>query len=256
MFRKFSTGILALLTICGFAHAQEATSQGNATNFILIDYGFNLSADSEVNDSAVFGNDEDAGETSLRIQGSVIDDTDGFIGIGIGHRYANNLGAVLRYETGEMESGTLDLEIAPGSGIEAATIDNAFTTDVDSFFLEGAYFMPYSERIELWGLVGIGQAEVTTSTSLLTMTIAGETGSLIGVCSSSEDNTATRFGVGATYYLSQTQGFYGGVTISNYGDASFKVYDDDNDVCTNAKDTLTLDDIEATDLRIGYFRSF
>ena len=28
---------------------------------------------------------------------------------------------------------------------------------------EGAYFLPYSEQIELWGLVYVGQSEVTTS---------------------------------------------------------------------------------------------
>ncbi|CAI8177159.1 MAG: Uncharacterised protein [Alphaproteobacteria bacterium] len=43
--------------------------------------------------------------------------------------------------------------------------------------------------------------------------------------------------------------------MSNYGDASFKATDD-NGECTNANDTLSIDDIEATDLRIGYFRSF
>ena len=42
MLNKLSASVLALLTMSGFAYAQEATSQGNSTNFILVDYGFNL----------------------------------------------------------------------------------------------------------------------------------------------------------------------------------------------------------------------
>lgn len=249
MFGKFSSSFLAVLTISGFAYAQEATSQGNSTNFILIDYGLNLSADGDANDTATHSADN-----ALRLEGGVIDDSGGFIGIGIGHRYANNIGAVLRYETGELESGTLNIEIFPNNNqsITSANVPNGFTIDVDSFFLEGAYFMPYSEQIELWGLVGLGQSEVTTSTASLT--VNGGSDLVLAVCSSSEDNTATRFGVGATYYLSQTQGFYGGLTMSNYGDASFKA--EDGGECTNTDDTMTFDDLEATDLRIGYFRSF
>lgn len=218
---------------------------------MLIDYGFNLSADGDVNDSLAY-----SASDPLRLEDGIIDDTSGFIGIGIGHRYANNIGAILRYETGELDSGTMNVDVFPNNndGITSASIDNAFTTEVDSFFLEGAYFMPYSEQVELWGLVGLGQSEVTTSTNSLTFN-GDPTTSETAICSSSEDNTATRFGVGATYYLSQTHGFYGGVTMSNYGDASFKATDD-NGECTNANDTLSIDDIEATDLRIAYFRSF
>ena len=250
MFSKFSAGLLALLTMSGFAFAQEATSQENSTNFILIDYGFNLSADGDFNDTLPFNAEE-----PLQAEGNFVDDTNGFVGIGIGHRYANNIGAVLRYETGELESGNVTMNVFPNNdeGITSANIANTFTTEVESFFLEGAYFMPYSEQIELWGLVGIGQSEVTTSTNSLTFN--GGTDLITAICSSSEDNTATRFGAGATYYLSQTHGFYGGVTMSNYGDASFNTTDE-NDECTSEPDSASLDDIEATDLRIGYFRSF
>jgi hypothetical protein len=248
MLNKLTASVLALLTMSGFAYAQEATSQGNSTNFILVDYGFNLSADADVKESEAFN-----ASNAIRLQDGVIDDANGFVGIGIGHRYANNFGAVLRYETGELESGTMTVDIFPNNadGVTAATIDRPFTTDVESFFLEGVYFVPYSEQIELWGLVGVGQSEVETSTNSVTF---NETESETAICSSSEDNTATRFGIGATYYLDQTHGFYGGITMSNYGDASFKSTDDDG--CTNVDDSMSLEDIEATDLRIGYFRSF
>lgn len=254
-FGKFSAVVMAFTTIIGFAAAQEAASQSNSTNFLLIDYGINLSADGEENDTAVFGPDEDGGQSPLRLQDGVIDETSGFIGIGIGHRYANNIGAVLRYESGELDSGTINVEIAAGSDITEASAADAFTKEVESFFLEGAYFMPYSEQIELWGLVGVGQSEVTTSNNSVNLTAGGQSQVIPAICKSSEDNTATRFGAGATYYLSQTHGFYGGVTLSNYGDASFKATDE-NDVCTNQVDTFSVKDIDTTDLRIGYFRSF
>ena len=249
MLRKFSTSFLAIMTISSFAYAQEATSQGNSTNFILVDYGFNLSADADIKETTAF-----SASNPLRLKDGVVDDTNGFVGIGIGHRYANNIGAVLRYETGELESGTMNLEIFPNNdeSITSANLGGAFTTDVESFFLEGVYFVPYSEQIELWGLVGVGQSEVETSTNLISV---NEQPLVPAICSSSEDNTATRFGLGATYYLSQTQGFYGGITMSNYGDASFKATNDD-DECSNVDDTMSLEDIEATDFRIGYFRSF
>ena len=54
--------------------------------------------------------------------------------------------------------------------------------------------------------------------------------------------------------MNQTQGFYAGLTMSQYGDASFKAEDDGG--CSNQADTASIEDIEATDFRIGYFRSF
>ena len=259
MLNKLSASVLALLTMSGFAYAQEATSQGNSTNFILVDYGFNLSADADVKETKSLGLADD--ETTLLLTGEAVDDTSGFIGIGIGHRYDNNIAAVLRYETGETESGTLGTTIADGAdmGDEAntpLTSVNASSIDIDitTFMLEGVYFIPYSERIELWGLVGVGQSEVETNN--VSMTLNG-TETVLGVCGDSEDNTSTRLGVGGTYYMNQTQGFYAGITMSQYGDASYKMSaDDDAGGCTNEAESLTIDDIETTDFRIGYFRSF
>ena len=247
MFRKFTTSFLAIMTMSSFAYAQEASSQGNSTNFVMIDYGFNLSADATVAETETFSADN-----PIRLKGDPVDDTNGFVGIGIGHRYANNFSVILRYETGEMESGSNSIDTHPDGGINTAVLGSTWTTDVDSFFIEGAYFVPFTEQIEFWGLVGIGQSEVTTSTNTINI---DDGGYLPAICTDSEDNSSTRFGAGATYYLSQSHGFYGGITISNYGDASFKSTTDD-DVCGNEPDSMTFDDIEATDLRIGYFRSF
>ena len=257
MLNKLSASVLALLTMSGFAYAQEATSQGNSTNFILVDYGFNLSADADVKETKSLGLADD--ETTLLLTGEAVDDTSGFIGIGIGHRYDNNIAAVLRYETGETESGTLGTTIAEGAmmGDEddadplISTTLSSIDIDITTFMLEGVYFIPYSERIELWGLVGLGQSEVETNN--VSMTLNG-TETVLGVCGDSEDNTSTRLGVGGTYYMNQTQGFYAGITMSQYGDASYKLEDDG--VCTNEAETLSIDDIETTDFRIGYFRSF
>jgi hypothetical protein len=254
MLNKLSASVLALLTMSGFAYAQEATSQGNSTNFILVDYGFNLSADADIKETRTLGADEnDDSLTSLLLTGEAVDDTSGFIGIGIGHRYDNNIAAVLRYETGETESGTLGSIIAEGSGITSVAV-SSIDIDITTFMLEGVYFIPYSERIELWGLVGLGQSEVETNN--VPMTLNGTTTAL-GVCGDSEDNTSTRLGVGGTYYMNQTQGFYAGITMSQYGDASFKMTSNTDDFgCTNETETLSIDDIETTDFRIGYFRSF
>lgn len=259
MLNKLSASVLALLTMSGFAYAQEATSQGNSTNFILVDYGFNLSADADVKETKSLGLADD--ETTLLLTGEAVDDTSGFIGIGIGHRYDNNIAAVLRYETGETESGTLGATIAEGALFDEdndipLTSVNVSSIDIDitTFMLEGVYFIPYSERIELWGLVGVGQSEVETNN--VSMTLNG-TETVLGVCGDSEDNTSTRLGVGGTYYMNQTQGFYAGITMSQYGDASYKMSaDDDAGGCTNEAESLTIDDIETTDFRIGYFRSF
>lgn len=257
MLNKLSASVLALLTMSGFAYAQEATSQGNSTNFILVDYGFNLSADADVKETKSLGLADD--ETTLLLTGEAVDDTSGFIGIGIGHRYDNNIAAVLRYETGETESGTLGTTIAEGAmmgdendadPLTSATV-SSIDIDITTFMLEGVYFIPYSERIELWGLVGVGQSEVETNN--VSMTLNG-TETVLGVCGDSEDNTSTRLGVGGTYYMNQTQGFYAGITMSQYGDASYKL--EDNGGCTNEAESLSIDDIETTDFRIGYFRSF
>jgi hypothetical protein len=57
--------------------------------------------------------------------------------------------------------------------------------------------------------------------------------------------------------MNQTQGFYAGITMSQYGDASYKMTSSTDDFgCTNETETLSIDDIETTDFRIGYFRSF
>ena len=248
--RYFLTFLAAFFGSSAIALAEDNIQTGSATNFVLIDYGLNLSADADIKNTMTLGTGGDeANESELLFSGEAVDDTSGFIGIGIGHRYDNNIAAVLRYETGETEAGTMSALIAEGSpitSVDVASID----LDIATIMLEGVYFIPYSERIELWGLVGIGQSEVETNK--VSATIDGT--AVIAVCGDSEDNTSTRLGVGATYYMNQTQGFYSGLTMSQYGDASFKAEDDGG--CSNQADTASIEDIEATDFRIGYFRSF
>ena len=247
--RYFLTFLAAFFGSSAIALAEDNIQTGSATNFVLIDYGLNLSADADIKDTAPLGTDDEANESELLFSGEAVDDTSGFIGIGIGHRYNNNIAAVLRYETGETEAGTMGALIAEGSPITSVDV-GSIDLDITTIMLEGVYFIPYSERIELWGLVGIGQSEVETNK--VSATIDGT--AMIAVCGDSEDNTSTRLGVGATYYMNQTQGFYAGLTMSQYGDASFKAEDDGS--CSNQADTASIEDIEATDFRIGYFRSF
>lgn len=66
MLRKFSTSFLAIMTIGSFAYGQEATSQGNSTNFILVDYGFNLTSDADIKDTMTLGTGgEENNESSI-----------------------------------------------------------------------------------------------------------------------------------------------------------------------------------------------
>ena len=255
--RYFLTFLAAFFGSSAIALAEDNIQTGSATNFVLIDYGLNLSADADIKDTMTLGTDDEANESELLFSGEAVDDTSGFIGIGIGHRYDNNIAAVLRYETGETEAGTVGALIADGAtdgdGNAITSVDVGSNTDLDitTIMLEGVYFIPYSEQVEFWGLVGVGQSEIETNN--VSATING-TETIIAVCGDSEDNTSTRFGAGATYYMDQTQGFYAGLTMSQYGDASFKA--EDNGGCSNQADTASIEDIEATDFRIGYFRSF
>jgi hypothetical protein len=248
--RNLLSVLLVATASSSMAFADDHMSGSGATNFILIDYGFNLQADADENEAMPHGPDETLEDvTELLIDDGVVDDNSGF-GIGVGHRYSNNIAAVLRYETGELESGTINVQIHPGSEITQASINGNVTIDVTSFMLEGVYFMPYSESVEFWGMLGIGQTELKTSN--VSASINSE--DMLAICSDTEDNTSTRFGVGATYYLSQTNGFYGGIAMSNYGDVGFR--EADGDACGTAPDSLSVDDVESTDFRIGYFRSF
>ena len=256
MLKRLSVSLLAFLTVGSFAHAQESATQGNSTNFILVDYGINLSADGDETESMSLGLGGDAAnETELLLSDGTVDDSSAF-GIGVGHRFGNNVAAVLRYESGELESGTPSIQIAPGSAITSTSLVGSITTDITTVMLEGVYFVPYSERVEFWGMLGLGQTEIETPNASASVTTAEGTSTSQVLCSASDDNTSTRFGAGATYYMSQTHGFYAGVAMTNYGDAGFIEYDENTGACSGTRDSLTVDDIETTDLRFGYFRSF
>lgn len=242
--------VIAFLASSQIAIADDHAGTSGSANFILLDYSINMSADTDEKDTTPLG-DGSGNTTPINIDDGLVDDTSGFFGIGIGHRYSSNIAAVLRYETGELESGSYTTQL-----------DTSFTnvsvgptkTDVESFMLEAVYFMPYSEQVEFWGLLGIGRSELETSTTVISGTLSGSAVSFVAVCKRSKDNTSTRIGVGATYYMSQSNGFYGGITRSDYGDAEYNMYD--NNACTSTPDTLTLEDTTATDFRIGYFVSF
>ena len=87
MLSRLLISSLFLITANGVTSAQEAAQQSAATNFILIDYGFNLSADGDETDTLALGMaGDDNGETQMLLDDGIIDDTSGFIGVGIGHR--------------------------------------------------------------------------------------------------------------------------------------------------------------------------
>ena len=111
--------------------------------------------------------------------------------------------------------------------------------------LEGLYIVPYSEQLEFFILGGIGEAEIETHAAF------DATGQI--TCGAENTDTSIRVGIGATYFISQTSGFYAGLQRTEYGDVNIR--DHSSGACAGisaAKDK----DLESDDFRLGYFISF
>ena len=218
---------LGLSTNLAFAddHVNSAS-----TWFALVDFSTNLSTDAspEDNSSDPYG-------------GGLTDDLDMSWGLGLGYRYDNNIAAVLRYEEA-------DVEVASQVTIDGTAIPTTRSSDTEitNIMLEAAYFIPYSESLEFFVLGGIGEAEIETNE----IDLAGDQ----ATCGVKNDETSLRVGIGATYYMSQTNGFYAGITRTDYGDV--RIRDFDSGACSSSESTALDKDLETDDFRIGYFMSF
>lgn len=239
---------LACAASLSFAHADGHMEAASPGYFGLLDLSFNIDVDGQPKDANA--------DTAITVQdGFVDDDTTGAFGIGLGYRYGPEWAAVVRYEQVEIESAstiTTSTTLVNGNNPSVVEITNDPSIDIQTLMLEGVYFVPYSEHIEFWGLVGLGYAEVETNNVGVTIDGAADA----GLCSRSENGLASRVGIGATYHASATYGFYGGVTHTDYGDASFNAVDENNGSCLKEKDSLKIKDVETTDFRIGVFTSF
>ena len=221
--------LCALGLSTNMAFADDHANSGS-TWFALIDFSTNLSTDVSPVDST----------TTDVYSGGISDDLDASWGIGVGYRYENNIGAILRYEEADLEVGD---QVIIGGTPQAVT--GSSDTEISNIMLEAAYFIPYSESLEFFVLGGVGEAEIKTHVIDLEGTQAG--------CGVDNNETSLRVGIGATYYMSQTNGFYAGITRTDYGDVRIRDYD----TSCAASDSAAYDkDLETDDFRIGYFMSF
>ena len=226
--------LCALGLSTNLAVADDHANSGS-TWFALADFSTNLSTD-------VTGTDNS--EVAPIYKSGISDDLDMSWGIGVGYRYDNNIAAVLRYEEADLEVGSSINYVSTA----ASTVDQASDTEITNVMLEAAYFIPYSERLEFFLLGGIGEAEIETF-DIKEM----QSGTLVTLaCGDENTETSLRVGIGATYYMSQQNGFYAGITRTDYGDVRIREYSSACASTSPAKDK----DLETDDFRIGYFMSF
>ena len=227
--KKSLVGLFVLGLSTNLAFADDHANSGS-TWFALVDFSTNLSTDATPVDP----------DTSDTYTGGITEDLDTSFGIGVGYRYENNIGAILRYEEADLEVGS---QVIIGGTSQAVT--GSSDTEISNIMLEAAYFIPYSENLEFFVLGGIGKAEIETNRIDLDGTQAG--------CGFENKETSMRVGIGATYYMSQTNGFYAGVTRTDYGDVNIRDYDTS---CAASESAAYDKDLESDDFRIGYFMSF
>ncbi len=237
MWKNSFVALCALGLSTNLAIADDHTSSGS-TWFALADFSTNLSTDVSPEDTSGIGN---------IYSGGITDDLDSSWALGLGYRYDNNIAAVLRYEEADVEVAS-QITFSNGSPI---AVTSSSDTEITNVMLEAAYFIPYSESLEFFLLGGIGEAEIETSDIM--MTVSGVVENLS--CSDKNTETSLRVGIGATYYMSQTNGFYAGITRTDYGDVTIKDYNDPG-VCSSASSKALDADLETDDFRIGYFMSF
>lgn len=232
MWKNSFAALCALGLSTNLAIADDHTSSGS-TWFALADFSTNLSTDVSPEDTSGVGN---------IYSGGITDDLDSSWALGLGYRYDNNIAAILRYEEADVEVASQ----ITFSNASPVAVTSSSDTEITNVMLEAAYFIPYSESLEFFLLGGIGEAEIETS----------DIASVAEILSCSDKNTETslRVGIGATYYMSQTNGFYAGITRTDYGDVTIKDYN--SGVCGSTSSKALDADLETDDFRIGYFMSF
>ena len=220
---------LGLLTNLAFA---DDHSNAGGTWFGLVDFSTNLSTDVSPEDNS--------GVAPIYTSG-ISNDIDTSWGVGLGYRYNTNIAVALRYEQADLEAGnTINYVSASPTQITSSS-----DADVTNIMLEGLYIVPYSDQLEFFLLGGIGEAEIETHAAF------DATGQI--TCGAENTDTSIRVGIGATYFMSQTSGFYAGLTRTEYGDVNVREYS--SGACGGisvAKDK----DLESDDFRVGYFISF
>ena len=231
MFRN----LLAVLIFLGISNdlplADDHADTGG-TWFGAVDFSTNLSTDVSPEDNS--------GIAPIYTSG-ILEDIDTSWGIGLGYRYNTNIAVALRYEQADLEAGSVINYVSAAS----TQVTSSNDADVTNIMLEGFYIVPYSNQLEFFILGGIGEAEIETN--------AGFSGATQLTCGAENTDTSIRVGVGGTYFMSQTSGFYAGLTRTEYGDVNIRNHL--GGACAGlsvAKDK----DLESDDFRVGHFISF
>ena len=223
----FSLGISTNLALA------DDHADAGGTWFGAVDFSTNLSTDVSPEDNS--------GQAPIYTSG-ISEDIDTSWGVGLGYRYNANIAVALRYEQADLEAGnTINYVSASPTQITSSS-----DADVTNVMLEGLYIVPYSEQLEFFILGGIGEAEIETHAAF------DATGQI--TCGAENTDTSIRVGIGATYFMSQTSGFYAGLQRTEYGDVIIRE-NPSGGACggiSAAKDN----DLESDDFRLGYFISF
>ena len=220
---------LGLSTNLAFADDHADTS---GTWFGAVDFSTNLSTDVSPEDNS--------GIAPIYTSG-ISEDIDTSWGVGLGYRYNTNIAVALRYEQADLEAGNVINYVSAAS----TQVTSSSDADVTNIMIEGLYIVPYSDQLEFFILGGIGEAEIETH--------AAFDGATQLSCGAENTDTSIRLGIGGTYFMSQTSGFYAGLTRTEYGDVNIR--DRIGGACAGisaAKDK----DLESDDFRVGYFISF
>ena len=231
MIKNSLVALFSLGLSTNLAFADDHVDTGG-TWFGAVDFSTNLSTDVSPEDNS--------GVAPIYTSG-LTNDIDTSWGVGLGYRYNPNIAIALRYEQADLEAGTTINYVSAAS----TPVTSSSDADVTNIMLEGLYIFPYSDQLEFFVLGGIGEAEIETHASF--------SGTNQLTCGYTNTDTSTRVGIGGTYFMSQTSGFYAGLTRTEYGDVIIR--DESSGACSGvsaAKDN----DLESDDFRVGYFISF
>lgn len=135
-------------------------------------------------------------------------------GFAIGKRFGK-FGVALALEENDTDT---KIASASGTGVFAAGGTNATVPlEIESKIIELSYYEPINDKTEVFGLFGIGQADLETANSS-SIVLSGTTTTFTGV-GKKVDDTVMRFGVGAAYQLNDKVSLTGAFIRTDYGTA-------------------------------------
>ncbi|MDA9230403.1 hypothetical protein N9P30_01075, partial [Alphaproteobacteria bacterium] len=115
-----------------------------------------------------------------------------------------------------------------------------------------AYLKPVNDKIEVWAMIGLGRTTIETSDLDAEIVYSEfDIENLIVACGFSNSNSSSRFGFGVNFEVSDHNAISLGFTSSEYGDAYFYGRDGEGQ-CSKSRDNLKVQDISASEFRLGF----